>query len=157
MSSMHVCIGIAVLAGVLGGCDSHRYYQLSPLSGVVEIDVVTNLREPAGNIVKPEQVAAITAFMNARLDHWYDSHGVGFGTTGNLAFLDAHHKRIAYISFGTGGMYQTRPNMTYTDSVKRHEFQVTRNPPDKQGENDKAELCGLLGSRFQRAVCDVHY
>jgi hypothetical protein len=134
----------------------HRYYTLVPLSGVAEIDVVTNLSAPAGKIVEPRQVKAITAFMNDRLDNWRDANGSGFGTWGNLVFLDAHHKRIALISFGTAGMYQTRPGMTYTDSGKQRELLAIRNAPGDQGAKDKDELCGLLGRRFHDAVCVLH-
>jgi hypothetical protein len=149
---------IAMLAMIMlvSGCDQRRYYELSPLTGVAEVDVVTHMDTVAGRIVKREQVAAITAFMNARLDHWYDPHGDIFATTGDLDLLDARGKRLASIAFGPGGMYQTRPSMTYTDAAKRRQFIVIRAPRADVGAKDAAILCGLIGAKFNRTACVFH-
>jgi len=83
-----------------------------------------------------KQVAAVTALLNARRDNWFDPQGIIFATSGYLELRDAHGKLLASIDFGSGGMYQSRPTMTYRDSVKVREFEVLREP-GWPGETDR--------------------
>jgi hypothetical protein len=141
-----------VLASLLlGSCgtETPRYYVLSKISGVTEVDVYSG-GETAGSITDRKAVAAIVSFLNSRRDHWFDAKGRVFGTFGDIELLDAHKKRVAWISFGGGGMVQSRPTMTYRDSVAAREFIVTRIGPPAETQRDADALCSLLGGQVQR-------
>jgi hypothetical protein len=148
---MRRSIAAVLVAALLSDCGSPRYYLLSPLTGIAEVDVLH--MGTVGKIVERNRVAAITAFMNARRDRWYDPRGSRFATTGDLELLDSHRKRIASIAFGPGGMAQSRPSMTYVDSVARRELIVIRVGPPDETARDAEILCKLLGSKYHRMAC----
>jgi hypothetical protein len=134
------------------GMDAPRYYLLSPIAGVAAVNVHQN-GHVEGKIVDRRRVAAILSFLNARRNHWFDPKGGIFATTDDLELVDSKGKQIAWISFGGGGMYQSRPTMTYADSVGRKEFIVVRVGSPSETQRDADTLCGLLGGKFDDESC----
>lgn len=134
---------LACLAASLTAC-FHRYYTMSPIEGIMQIDVRDVYGDVSGRLTDSARVASIVAFLNARRDRWYDPGPLILDETGGLSLRGRGN--WVNISFGRNGMYQTRKGMTYTDSVKTRDFVVVRT---ENGENDQATLCRLLGPRFQ--------
>lgn len=144
-----------VLVGIsLSGCARHRYYTLSSIVGVREIDVARDGRVAA--IVRdPHRVEQIVNFMNSRSDRWFDPQGIMFAQIGDLIFRDARQHVVAEVSFGLGGMAQERPSMTYRDSNGVQPFLVIRgNGYPGETERDSALLCDILGPRLYHLACE---
>jgi hypothetical protein len=130
------------LAASLSAC-THRDYTLSPIQGITQIDVDDDYDNPSASITDKAQVARIVAFLNARLDRWYDPEYRRFPTTGAIHLHGPSNWVV--VEFGPGGMHLTRKGMTYTDSVKTQDFRVIRTTDSFES---LAALCGLLGPRF---------
>ncbi len=130
------------LAGSLSAC-YHRYYTLSPIEGITQIDVRDVYGDVSGRITNRAQVSSIVAFLNARRDRWFDPGPLVLDETGGLSLRGPGNWVELY--FGRNGMSQRRKGMTYTDSVKTRDFVVVRT---EESENDHATLCHLLGPRF---------
>ena len=130
------------LTAPLSAC-THRYYTLSPIQGITQIDVHDVYGDVSGRITGKVQVASIVAFLNARRDRWYDPGPLILDETGALSLRGPSNWVKLY--FGLNGMHQQRKGMTYTDSVKTRSFTVVRT---EDTENDHATLCRLLGPRF---------
>ncbi|HEX3467576.1 MAG TPA: hypothetical protein VHT05_05805, partial [Candidatus Elarobacter sp.] len=104
-------------------------------------------------ITDPTRVSAVVSFLNARRDRWYDPRGGLFGAASDIDLLDSKGRSVAFISFGGGGLYQSRPTKTFVDS-DGYELALARTGPPDETQHDADALCALLGGTFRHETCE---